>query len=303
MLSARFDHWDNRVGDPNLHTHCAVLNRVFAERKWTTIDGRMFYRSAVAASDRYNARVADLVARKLGVSFAPRDDTPSGKHPVYEVEGIQLSLIEEFSRRQAIEDRRADWPREYLARHGQNPPKKVQYTQAQRATLDTRNAKNPPRSIAENARRMGRAGTGDRRRYRTSRAGRPRSDRNDNRPPSGATICRTWSARSKTTCPARSEPGPPTPSSSRRSGMSAPPVSRRIPTCTRTSRRPWKPSSNTTASRSSPRSTRRRTSCRGRPKVVWFGCTRSTGRPCATPPNRSWRPSRTCAPRRTPKAP
>ncbi|MDJ0434674.1 MULTISPECIES: MobF family relaxase [Rhodococcus erythropolis group] len=149
LLAARFDHWDNRVGDPNLHTHCAVLNRVFAEDKWTTIDGRMFYRSAVAASERYNTRVADLVARKLGVTFAPRADTPVGKQPVYEVEGIPISLIEEFSRRQAIVDRQAELANEYVERHGKNPPKKVQYAQAQQATLDTRNAKNPPRSMAE----------------------------------------------------------------------------------------------------------------------------------------------------------
>ncbi|MFZ2172938.1 MAG: MobF family relaxase, partial [Rhodococcus sp. (in: high G+C Gram-positive bacteria)] len=149
LLIARFDHWDNRVGDPNLHTHCAVLNRVYAEEKWTTIDGRMFYRAAVSASERYNTRVADLVARNLGVSFAPRADTPAGKQPVYEVEGIPISLIEEFSRRQAIVDRQEELARAYTERHGKNPPKKVQYAQAQQATLDTRNAKNPPRSMAQ----------------------------------------------------------------------------------------------------------------------------------------------------------
>ena len=149
LLIARFDHWDNRAGDPNLHTHCAVLNRVFAEDKWTTIDGRVFYRAAVSASERYNTRVADLVARTLGVSFAPAAGTPVGKQPVYEVEGIPASLIEEFSRRQAIEDRQAELAREYVALVGKNPPKKVQYAQAQQATLDTRNAKNPPRSMAE----------------------------------------------------------------------------------------------------------------------------------------------------------
>ncbi|WP_084721964.1 MobF family relaxase [Rhodococcus marinonascens] len=146
---SRFDHWDNRVADPNLHTHCAVLNRVHAEGKWTTIDGRMFYRAAVSASERYNTRVADLVARGLGVSFAPRADTPAGKQPVYEVEGIPLALIEEFSRRQAIVDRQEELARDYADWHGKNPPKRVQYAQAQQATLDTRNAKNPPRSMAQ----------------------------------------------------------------------------------------------------------------------------------------------------------
>lgn len=149
LLIARFDHFDNRAGDPNLHTHSAVLNRVLAEGKWTTIDGQLLYKANVAASERYNTRVADLVARKLGVTFTPRPDTPVGKLPVHEVEGIPVSLLEEFSRRAQIENRQAELAREYKAKHGVNPPKKVQYAHAQQATLDTRNAKNPPRSLAE----------------------------------------------------------------------------------------------------------------------------------------------------------
>ncbi|MGV9961243.1 MobF family relaxase [Rhodococcus aetherivorans] len=149
LLIARFDHFDNRAADPNLHTHSAVLNRVYAEGRWTTIDGSILYKANVAASEKYNTRVADLVARRLGVTFAPRADAPIGKQPVYEVEGIPLSLIEEFSRRAAIEARQEELAREYKTRYGKNPPKKVQYAQAQQATLDTRNAKNPPRSLAE----------------------------------------------------------------------------------------------------------------------------------------------------------
>nr|WP_267966420.1 relaxase domain-containing protein [Rhodococcus sp. DMF-1] len=71
LLVARFDHYDNRAADPNLHTHCAVLNRVLAEGKWTTIDGTILYKANVAASEKYNTRVADLVARALGVTFTP----------------------------------------------------------------------------------------------------------------------------------------------------------------------------------------------------------------------------------------
>ncbi|NGP05757.1 relaxase domain-containing protein [Rhodococcus sp. 14C212] len=149
LLIARFDHFDNRAGDPNLHTHSAILNRVLAEGKWTTIDGSVLYKANVAASEKYNTRVADLVARTLGVTFAPRPDTPVGKQPVYEVEGIPLTLIDEFSRRSAIEARQEELAREYKDRYGRNPPKTVQYAQAQQATLDTRNAKNPPRSLAE----------------------------------------------------------------------------------------------------------------------------------------------------------
>lgn len=149
LLIARFDHYDNRAADPNLHTHCAVLNRVLAEGKWTTIDGTILYKANVAASEKYNTGVADLVARTLGVTFTPRPDTPVGKQPVYEVDGIPLTLIEEFSRRSAIEARQEELAREYKSKYGKNPPKKVQYAHAQQATLDTRQAKNPPRSLAQ----------------------------------------------------------------------------------------------------------------------------------------------------------
>ncbi len=149
LLIARFDHFDNRVGDPNLHTHSAILNRVLAEGKWTTIDGQVLYkakRCCVGALQHARRRSGRAQARR---HLRPAPDTAVGKQPVYEVEGIPVGLLEEFSRRAQIEDRQAELAREYKDKYGKNPPKKVQYAQAQQATLDTRNAKNPPRSLAE----------------------------------------------------------------------------------------------------------------------------------------------------------
>lgn len=148
LLIARFDHWDNRAGDANLHTHAAVVNRVLAEKAWTTIDGRVLYRAAVAASELYNSLIADKLSHLLGVTFTARE-VAAGKQPVYEVDGIPVELIEEFSRRQAIELRQAELAAAYRDLHGVDPPKNIQYRQAQQATLDTRNAKNPPRTLAE----------------------------------------------------------------------------------------------------------------------------------------------------------
>ena len=149
LLIARFDHWDNRAGDPNLHTHAAIANRVHADGRWTTIDGRVFYRAAVAASERYNSRVADILTRQLGVSFSPKPGTPNGKQPVYEVDGVPLPLLNEFSRRGDIEERMADLADEYLAQNGKNPPKKLQYAIAQRATLETRKGKKAPQTFGD----------------------------------------------------------------------------------------------------------------------------------------------------------
>lgn len=41
MLAATFDHWDTRAGDPNLHTHVVVANKVQGpDGVWRSLDGR-----------------------------------------------------------------------------------------------------------------------------------------------------------------------------------------------------------------------------------------------------------------------
>ena len=43
-VAAAFDHWDSRAGDPQLHTHVTIANRVqAADGKWRTIDSRVLY--------------------------------------------------------------------------------------------------------------------------------------------------------------------------------------------------------------------------------------------------------------------
>ena len=62
LIAAVFDHRESRLGDPDLHTHVAVANKVRAvvpgdepgRERWLAIDGRTLYAAAVAASERYN---------------------------------------------------------------------------------------------------------------------------------------------------------------------------------------------------------------------------------------------------------
>jgi hypothetical protein len=82
LVAAAFDHREPRAGDPDLHTHVAVANKVRAvtdhsegSPRWLALDGRALYTVAVAASERYNTRVEDGVRRRLGVTFAARADT------------------------------------------------------------------------------------------------------------------------------------------------------------------------------------------------------------------------------------
>src|SRR5665648_997873 len=41
MIAAAFDHWDSRAGDPNLHTHVVVANKVQGpDGAWRSLDGK-----------------------------------------------------------------------------------------------------------------------------------------------------------------------------------------------------------------------------------------------------------------------
>jgi conjugative relaxase-like TrwC/TraI family protein len=54
-FAAAFTHRDSRAGDPDLHTHVAVANKVHTlDGCWLSIDGRTLFKATVAASETYN---------------------------------------------------------------------------------------------------------------------------------------------------------------------------------------------------------------------------------------------------------
>ena len=68
VVAAGFDHWDSRAGDPQLHTHVVVLNRVQAASDgagapWTR---RALFKANVALSELYNGALMDLLTADLG---------------------------------------------------------------------------------------------------------------------------------------------------------------------------------------------------------------------------------------------
>ena len=92
LIAAAFDHRDSRAGDPNLHTHVAVSNKVHAIAadgipRWLALDGTPLHRAAVAASELYNTRLEAHLIATLGVRFADAP-TPARKRPVREIDGI-----------------------------------------------------------------------------------------------------------------------------------------------------------------------------------------------------------------------
>ena len=151
LIAAAFTHRDSRAGDPNLHTHVAVSNKVQTpDGKWLAVDGRPLHKMTVAASERYNTRLEAYLRDSLGVEFAERPGREAGKRSVREVVGVPQELAEAWSSRRAdIEARRAELSAKFQAEHGRTPSVVESIKLAQQATLETRQAKHEPRSLAE----------------------------------------------------------------------------------------------------------------------------------------------------------
>ncbi|GGJ75560.1 hypothetical protein GCM10010123_01940 [Pilimelia anulata] len=149
LIAVAFDHYDSRDGDPNLHTHVAISAKICGtDGKWRSLDGRALYRVTVAASEHYNTQFQAGVTARLGVGWVAR--TPHGKkQPIYEIDGIPAQVIDHFSRRRnrlyATYQELID---AYRVQHGKDPTPAVCHKLARRATLDTRDGKKPPRSLA-----------------------------------------------------------------------------------------------------------------------------------------------------------
>jgi DNA primase catalytic core len=151
LIAASFTHRDSRSGDPDLHTHVAVSNKVQTlDGRWLALDGRVLYKANVSASERYNTRLeAELIAR-LGVQFGERQEPDHGKRPIREIVGMSPDLNAFWSsRRAAIENRRGELANQFQTDHGRPPTDIEAIALAQQATLETRADKHSPRSFAE----------------------------------------------------------------------------------------------------------------------------------------------------------
>jgi conjugative relaxase-like TrwC/TraI family protein len=98
-IAAAFDHWDTRTGDPNLHTHLVISNKVQGlDGRWRSIDATALYAATVAVSEIYDCLIADAVAQSTGASWSLRDRGPR-RSPGFEIDGVHDELLSEFSTR------------------------------------------------------------------------------------------------------------------------------------------------------------------------------------------------------------
>ncbi|MGY1631885.1 MobF family relaxase [Geodermatophilus sp. SYSU D01186] len=151
LVAAVFTHRDSRAGDPDLHTHVAASNKVQTrDGRWRALDGRMLHKANVAASERYNTRLEAHLTSGLGIRFTARPGREPGKRPVREIVGIDDRLLRQWSsRRRAIDARQGALTADFQLQHGRPPTAVEAIALAQRATLETREAKHEPRSLAE----------------------------------------------------------------------------------------------------------------------------------------------------------
>ena len=151
LVAAAFTHRDSRAGDPDLHTHVAVANKVQTiDGRWLSIDGRVLFKAKVAASETYNTALEQHLRDALGVRFAARAGADPGKRPIREIVGVDPRLNQRWSTRRAhINARRGELAVQFQAEHGRPPTPVEALHLAQQATLETRDAKHEPRSLAE----------------------------------------------------------------------------------------------------------------------------------------------------------
>jgi conjugative relaxase-like TrwC/TraI family protein len=143
-IAAAFDHWESRAGDPQLHTHLVIANRVqrASDGAWTTLDSRALYKAVVAASAHYNGLLYDELHRELGTECELRAPSSAERNPSRELVGVDTALIAEFSARsRAIELEKDRLIRLWNLEHGKNPSDTTVLKLRQQATLATRAAK------------------------------------------------------------------------------------------------------------------------------------------------------------------
>ncbi|MFC8660587.1 MobF family relaxase [Streptomyces sp. NPDC057199] len=150
LVATLFKHYDNRLGEPLLHHHLVVANKVRgADGKWRSIDGKLLYAMGVAASEFYNQVVVEKVCARLGLEAEEREVTP-GKRPVMGIKGFDRGVLEPHSKRtRDIGRRLEELLQAYRQEHGKEPGTAARMALIQQATLETRPAKKKGRSLAQ----------------------------------------------------------------------------------------------------------------------------------------------------------
>ncbi|MBA3743589.1 MAG: relaxase domain-containing protein, partial [Sporichthya sp.] len=97
LTAALFDHRSSRCGDPQLHTHALVVNKVrCADGVWRTIDATELFHHKKSAGMIYQAALRTEMHERLGVTFEVLNE-----HGQAEIVGVPSGLLTLWSKRTA----------------------------------------------------------------------------------------------------------------------------------------------------------------------------------------------------------
>ena len=103
LAAAVFDHRSSRAGDPQLHTHALVLNKVKCfDGRWRTLDATELFHHKKSAGMLYQAALRNEMHQRLGVSF--REVNENGQADIV---GVPDELLTLWSKRTAKIDAEA----------------------------------------------------------------------------------------------------------------------------------------------------------------------------------------------------
>ncbi len=142
MVAAAFDHWDTRAGDPGLHTHVVLANKVQGpDGVWRALDGKTVHAATVTVSELYDGLLADELHRRLGVTWSHRA-RGADRNDAFEIDGIDDTLIRAFSSRaDQIHEAELDWTQDFRDKRGRGPSRVETIHAREYLTRATRPAK------------------------------------------------------------------------------------------------------------------------------------------------------------------
>ena len=140
LVASLFLHHLSRDGDPQLHVHVAIWNRVQradgADDKWRTLDSRSLHNQRLAVAPVAD-RILETRLSALGYAMVPRADGNGA-----EVGGVSQDVMDLFSSRAVAVTGELDrLAREYEAVHGKPPSRRTLWLLHQQAGQNTRRTK------------------------------------------------------------------------------------------------------------------------------------------------------------------
>jgi hypothetical protein len=155
LVASVFLHHISRDGDPHLHIHIAVWNRVQradqADEKWRTLDSRSLHNQRLALAP-VTDRIMETRLSALGYAMVPRKDGNGA-----EVGGVSQDVMDLFSSRsRALTPELKALIGQYQKIHGKPPSKRTIWLLGQQAAQNTRRTKAEARRTV-----AGQAGTAE----------------------------------------------------------------------------------------------------------------------------------------------